>query len=178
MKKRIFYPIWKLEKIEAELAQMERQGWRLSRLLGMNGFEFTKSPPKETQYFLTYSAPRGPYMFDIENEIKSQAKANPVGEDMSSIRSVKAFRITQQIDLQSVKKERDRCLLKIMRYNMLCLLLLTVPWLSIFIMACICDENWFRMLLAGILSAVFLVGAVYYGVAWWMIKHKFRREEK
>ena len=86
MKKRLFCPIWKLEMLEAELAQMERQGWRLCKLFGMHGYEFIESQPKETQYLLTYNNAKGlqlqwQRMHEIEYTIKSQIGGNPVGED-------------------------------------------------------------------------------------------------
>lgn len=180
MKKRIFYPIWKMEEVEAELAQMERQGWRLSKLFGMYGFEFTKSKPKEAQYLLTYSFTKGLpslwlRMLDIEYEVKSQAGANPVAEDMSFARSVNAFRITQSVDLQTVKIQRDQCLRGIVCYNMLLLLFLAALWASVFVISCIRDMPWFGTLFAGTFLLVFIVGATYYFIAWWQIKRRLRR---
>ena len=177
LKKRLFYPIWKLETLEAELAQMERQGWRLCKLFGMHGYEFIESQPKETQYLLTYNNAKGSQlqwqrMHEIEYTIKSQIGGNPVGEDAFSGRT--AFRITQTVDLRDLKRQRNQCLQGFLRYHML--LMLLPASLCAVLMLCMRDASWLEIAFIGVCLIFYFAATVYYFIAWRSIKQKLRRE--
>ncbi len=172
MKKHIFYPIWKLEEVERQLSDMERQGWRLHKLLGLYGFEFVSAQPKETQYFITYFICRGPRMRDLEYDIKSEFNANPISNVFHSMRQIEVFRITQFSDLQEARQWRNQEMCRMMLYNAgMCLLTLLLSlWLFLLVL-----ETWPLAILFGTLLAISVAGVAYYLIAWWIFKRKADR---
>ena len=169
MKKRIFYPIWKLEEVERQLSDMERQGWRLHKLLGLYGFEFVSAQPKEVQYFITYSICRGPRMWDLEHDIKSKFNANPISNVFHPMRQIEIFRITQPSDLQETREQRNRDMCTMMRYNLGVCALYLVLALALLLLVL---QAWPLAILFGALLAVGVAGVTYYLIAWWIFKKR------
>lgn len=169
MRKRIFFPIWDMEKMETKLEEMEQQGWRLDDLFGMHGFEFTSAQPKQTQYILTYQITRGPWMYDLEYEIKSKLNANIIGKEFHVMRQIKVFRITQPCDLQEARQWRNQEMCRMMRFNAGMCLLSLLLLLSLFLLVL---EAWPLVILFGALLAMSVAGLAYYLIAWWIFKRK------
>ena len=59
MRKFIFFPLWKIEKTEHTLAEMEKSGYRLTRVMFSYWFYFQKASPKDIRYFFEYKSFRG-----------------------------------------------------------------------------------------------------------------------
>ena len=103
MKKFFFFPLWKVEKIEKALSNMEQNGWRLDRISFFNCFHFVESPPKKTSYFFTYKLIKENGMADIEHFLKSKLGANPVnGAPTAILHSVYVYRIASDADLEKL----------------------------------------------------------------------------
>lgn len=109
MKKFFFFPLWKIEKIEKELSQLELNGWRLDRLSAFNCFHFVESSPKHTSYFFTYKLLKENGMADIEHFLKSKHGANPVqGAPTASIlHTVYVYRMVSSADLEKPRFYRN-----------------------------------------------------------------------
>ena len=169
MKKHIFYPIWKLEEVERQLSDMERQGWRLHKLLRLYGFEFVSAQPKEAQYFITYSICRGPRMWDLEHDIKSKFNANPISNVFHPMRQIEIFRITQPSDLQDARERRNRDMCTMMRYNLGFYALSLALALALLLPVL---QAWPLAILFGALLAMSVAGVTYYLIAWWIFKKR------
>jgi len=78
MKRFIFFPLWKIEKLEKTLEEMERQGYRTTYVKYSYWFYFKESMSKETSYFLSYTSPRGQSMSSCDYAILSEHKGHPV----------------------------------------------------------------------------------------------------
>ena len=103
MKKFFFFPLWKVEKIEKALSNMEQNGWRLDRISFFNCFHFVESPPKKTSYFFAYKLIKENGMADIEHFLKSKLGANPVnGAPVAILHSVYVYRIASDADLEKL----------------------------------------------------------------------------
>ena len=103
MKKFFFFPLWKVEKIEKALSNMEQNGWRLDKISFFNCFHFVESSPKKTSYFFTYKLIKENGMADIEHFLKSKLGANPVnGAPAAILHSVYVYRIASDADLEKL----------------------------------------------------------------------------
>lgn len=109
MKRFFFFPLWKIEKIEKELSELELNGWRLDRLSAFNCFHFVESSPKHTSYFFTYKLIKENGMADIERFLKSKHGANPVqGSPTASILyTVYVYRMVSSEDLEKPRFYRN-----------------------------------------------------------------------
>lgn len=101
MKKFFFFPLWRVEKIEKELSDLEQKGWHLDRISFFNCFHFVESSPRKASYFFTYRMIKEKGMADTEHFLKSKLGASPVnGSSESLLFSVSVYRIVSDADLQ------------------------------------------------------------------------------
>lgn len=109
MKKFFSYPLWKIEKLEETLSNLEQMGWRLDRVSPVNCFHFVESSAKDTSYFFTYKLIKENGMADIEHYLKSKLSAHPVcGTPAASIlHSVYVYRIVSCEDLEKPRFYRN-----------------------------------------------------------------------
>ena len=121
MKKHFFYPLWKIEKLEEKLSNLERMGWRLDRISPINSFYFVESSAKDSSYFFTYKLIKENGMADIEHYIKSKLRANPVsGNPAASIlHSVYVYRIVPCVNLEKPRFYRNIYLQHLVRQKIL-----------------------------------------------------------
>lgn len=136
MKKFFYCPLWKIEKLEENLSNLEQMGWRLDRVSPINCFHFVKSSAKDSSYFFTYKLIRENGMADIEHYLKSKHRANPVhGTPVASIlHSVYVYRIVSCGDLEKPRFYRNIYLQHLIRqkivlglfFPILCALMLTI----------------------------------------------------
>lgn len=111
MKKRFFTPIWKCEEIETKLEQLENNGWKLNKISGFRKFQFVKSSPKATKYFVTCSFVKESGMIQAEQLLKSQYKATQInGNFIEGLKTTSVYRITKEADLHQRKIYRNRYL--------------------------------------------------------------------
>ncbi len=78
LRRRIFCPQWRYEALEAELARMERDGYRLDYVGFFGAFRFRQTRPREVRYIITYNFDRGSGMLHCEGDLKHQHRADPV----------------------------------------------------------------------------------------------------
>lgn len=121
MTKFFFFPLWKIEKVEEELSNLEGNGWRLDRLSPFNCFHFVKSSAKDTSYFFTYNLIKDIGMADIEHFLKAKHSANPVrGTTSTSIfHTVNVYRIVSNADLEKPRFYRNIYLQHLVRQQLL-----------------------------------------------------------
>ena len=121
MTKFFFFPLWKIEKVEEKLSNLERNGWRLDRLSPFNCFHFVKASAKDASYFFTYNLIKDIGMADIEHYLKSKHNANPVrGTTSTSIfHAVNVYRIVSNADLEKPQFYRNIYLQHLVRQQLL-----------------------------------------------------------
>lgn len=108
MVKRFFSPIWKCEKIESKLEQLENDGWRLNKISGLRKFQFVKSSPQTTRYFFTCSFVKESGMIQTEQLLKRQYKATKIsGNFIEGLKTTSVYRITREADLLQRKVYRN-----------------------------------------------------------------------
>lgn len=93
MNKIIYYPLWKIEKLEKRLRIMELCGWRLSCVKYNVFFVFEKGKPRDAEYIVTYNIARDwhPNMYEYEHQLLSKHSANRIS---SRFTTINLFRIT------------------------------------------------------------------------------------
>ncbi len=120
MKKFFFFPLWKVEKIEAELSELEQQGWRLDKFSPFHCFHFVKSSIKSTSFFFTYKLIKENGMADMEHFLKSKLNASPVhGTTASLFHSVYVYRIPSRPSLEKGRFYRNIYLQHMVRQKIL-----------------------------------------------------------
>lgn len=106
--KRYFSPIWKLDKIEAELERAEAEGWRLDNICGFRKFRFVRSAPLKTKYFFTCSLAKERGMLQTELILKNECKATKIpGNFIEGLKTSSVFRIENEVDLLQRKIYRN-----------------------------------------------------------------------
>lgn len=80
MKRVLFFPLWKVEKLENILHQCEFDGWRLKNVRCSCLFDFSATESKDVDYILTYNMTRDgtPCMYEYERKLLSEYSANKV----------------------------------------------------------------------------------------------------
>lgn len=125
--------MWKVSDIETRLSNMEKEGWRLERIHGLYCFEFTKSTPKEVQYFFNYSLGREHGMMNTEQALKSEGANKVNGDFLSFLVNTSVYRITKKTDLKDRDDFRNSYLHHIYFYKMiLCLFMFCLFLIPLF----------------------------------------------
>lgn len=107
MKKRYYYPIWRLDDLDNELAKMEQIGFRLEKVSHVHTFHFVQSKPKNVQYFTTYTFIREQGMATIEQSLKEKG-ANYIPAKLDNLGVVEIYRTTDDtINLKEKIKYRN-----------------------------------------------------------------------
>ena len=121
MKKHFHFPLWKVDKIEEQLSNLEQNGWRLDRISTFNCFHFVESSPKNTSYFFTYNLIKDYGMTDVEHLLKSKHSANPVrrNPNASILHTIYVYRITACADLEKPRFYRNIYLQHLVRQKLL-----------------------------------------------------------
>lgn len=107
MKKIIYYPLWKIEKLEKKLNDLEVAGWRLKSVQYSLVFNFEKSKSKCANYIITYNLAKDntPSMFEYERILLSKYSANKI---FSKGTGYNFFRITgEKREFESLKNYRN-----------------------------------------------------------------------
>lgn len=158
MKKRYFYPIWKIDKLDNELAKMEQSGLRLDKITAFRTFRFVKSQPKDVRYFTTYTISRERGMANIEQSLKEKG-ANKIGTFSDSIGMAEIYRITNNLDITDKTEFRNIYLQHTMMTKLLICLFLCIVSLAFFILE-MCFNN--SGMLFDILLTLFLVISTFF----------------
>ena len=128
--KRIFFTKLNLAKLEGKLAQVEKEGYRLTRVSGLYRFEFTKSKCKDTRYFCTYDEPRGIRSsdFEITRDLVHSYQAERVRDILSAgMGLTEVYRTVQaDCDLSEISLKRDKYICKVYLRNFFMFLLFFV----------------------------------------------------
>lgn len=128
MKKVIFFPLWRIEKLESYLENMEQQGYRLDNIKYSYCFFFKQSIPIQMQYFLSYKSFRGQSMGCCDYALTSRYGANNIKSKLSFYTM---YRTKEQKDRLSLLYEvrLDYIRVKLLEYaltSMFCALIFIV----------------------------------------------------
>ena len=83
MRKFIYFSLWEIEKLERQLEQMEKKGYRITDIKYSYWFELKKSQAKEMNYFLSYKSFRGPSMINCDYALESEHSAHKINGKLS-----------------------------------------------------------------------------------------------
>ena len=120
MEKHIFTPIWKCDKIEAELKNLRKDGWELKKISGFRKFSFIKSEPKDATYFFTFSITKGATMIQTEDVLTRQYNASEIdGHFLEGFKTTSIYCIDSTADLLERKVYRNRFLSRFLVQNAL-----------------------------------------------------------
>ncbi len=111
MNKFFFYPCWQYEKVEAFLARMEAEGYRLVSVKCGYWFRFKACKPKEVRYFLPHSVLKyygtdNHVMYNCLNAVHGQ-RVHPI-----SALETEVYRITKETADLYIAYTARRSLLK------------------------------------------------------------------
>lgn len=182
----MFFPLWKIEKLENKLNEMEEQGYRLDCIKYSYWFYFKKATPKSTDYILTYNMPRDnqPGMYIYERKLLSEHSASVIKSSKYNV-----FRITGENrdfnDLIGYRSEYfQHVYFQFMLASLLPALILAVPLiLSIHFNGAIVtnDMDAFakgEFVFSMIFEVVLLFFAVYYFYGYIQQKKKVKKWER
>ena len=95
IKKFIFFPIWKIDKLENKLNEMEKQGYRLDYIKYSYWFYFKKTNPQNSNYIITYDMAKDnrPGMYEYRHQLLSEYSANKI---LTKYTKFNIFRVTGQ----------------------------------------------------------------------------------
>ena len=97
MKKFIFFPLWKIEKIEKYLKDMELHGYRLDCIKYSYIFYFKESTPKEMCYFLSYKSFIGTSMGSWDYAMVTNHRANQIRSKMCFFKMYRTKKKSEKI---------------------------------------------------------------------------------
>ncbi len=163
MKKFFWFPLWKVEKAEAWLSEMEREGWRLVKVGAFHRFHFKKSVSKEKSYFFTWSMIKGRGMWDTENYLKGKCNADAIPSSgwCSLLYMEEVFRMTHMEEPEKLYFYRALYLRHLLWQRILMYMLVPVFTALCLLMEIICYgfpyEELHRWLGIGLLSVPCLV---------------------
>ena len=181
MKKFFLFPLWKVDKIEESLSELEQRGWRLDGLSAFNCFRFVESSPKDASYFFTYKLLKENGMADIEHFLKSKYGADPVrGTPAASIlHEVCVYRITTCADLDKPRFYRNIYLQHLVRQKILLGMFLPVLCCLCFVFQLVFSamsvediSKWFFL---GLISLVLLAYCGYQIYGFFRLKQQYKK---
>lgn len=128
-----FYPQWNYKKAEQWLEEMERSGFRLSKVSWCWWFRFVPSQPKEVQYLFTYNYLKETAMLDYEDQLRSSCGANCIPSSGPIYAAV--YRETAGNDLSEIVRFRQHYLKHVFRQKLLLSLLFSVLAAAILVLS-------------------------------------------
>lgn len=185
MKKFMFFPLWKINKLENKLNEMEKQGYRLDYIKYAYWFYFKESKSKNSDYIITYTMPKDNHsgMYEYGYELLSEYSANEI-KSTQTIYNV--YRITgENRDFKDLIAYRDKYFQRVyfqyMIISLFFLLISIVPMILslIFDGAIITDDvNSFALdefVFLMIMGVVSLLFAIYYFYGYIQQKKKVKK---
>ena len=176
MKKFIPFPLWKIEKIEKYLEEMEQDGYRLEKIKYSHFFYFKKSESKQMRYFISLKSFRGISMGSYDYSLLSTHNANPVESKMCSYTMYRTRDSEEDLWLlYAARLEHIR--IKLLG-SALAMLLLTAILLAVAFSAIITQSSYTVLLALSpiILACAFLAG--YYSCGYLKQKRKCKDYER
>ena len=159
MRKFIFFPLWKIEKTESILEEMEKSGYRLTRVVFSYWFYFQKAIPKDNKYFFAYKAFRGK-IIPFDYFLLSNHNANIV-KNVYSYYSVYRTKATKE-ELKLLYDVRLEYIKEVLLENFLVWLFLFVLLLCILLKQILSNQINVLFFLCAFLVVVSLFGVIYY----------------
>ena len=102
-------PYWQTEAVDEWLAAQEAAGWRLEGGAFFHRFVFRAAEPKASNWFLTFSEPRGQGMYAEGSWLKRHCNADEINVgtfDLGPIGWADAYRVLTPIDKNSLRELR------------------------------------------------------------------------
>ncbi len=177
MKKFIFFPLWKIDKLENKLNEMEKRGYRLDYIKYAYWFYFKESKPKDSDYIITYTMynDNHPGMYECGHQLLSEYSANEIQTIQTKYN---VYRITgENRDFKNLIAYRDKYFQCVYFKNMLGVLLLLLIVLIPIIIGIIFNGITISdgMILILIEEIVLLMLAIYYFYGYIKQKKKVKK---
>lgn len=177
MKKRFWAPIWKCDKIEAALEQLEKDGWRLESISGFRKFTFLKADSGFSSYFITCSLAKEHGMAFTECLLEKQFKATKIkGSFIEGLKTISVFRIAHDADLTQRKVYRNRyfCHL-VLQYFLISLFFSILPAIGIAVSYVWGKRPDFDIIhiIYTFISSVGILSALYYLSGWIYLQKQY-----
>lgn len=176
MRKFIYFSLFKIEHLEHQLEQMEKEGYRLTNVNYSYWFEFKKSQTKEMNYFVSYKSFRGPSMVNCDYALESEHNAHKIDGKLCyyTVYRVKGDKNKLSL-LYDVRMDYIKRILLEKMITALCLVLIFL----FFLFATIVTSNELiprLFLLSFVLTSVFF--AIYYFYAYYQQRKKCKERER
>ncbi len=107
MKKFIFNPLWKTDKTEEKLSQLERNGYRLINVKFNYWFYFKKSEKRNVSYFCSFSDGRGLTMTNWESSICSNYSAQKIDTKFTSLNYYRVTKDNSKDELLFLRETKE-----------------------------------------------------------------------
>lgn len=109
MNKRFIFPIWKAEKIEKELSEIENDGYRLESVSKFGNFHFKPCAPRKSDYVFTLFYGKGEISMISTEQFLKENGGNEIKYKNSflNLTNKSVFRVTKDIDLTEIRNNRD-----------------------------------------------------------------------
>lgn len=124
MIKRFFVPIWKIDKVENELAILESNGFRLNRISGLCRYEFVPCSPKNASYYFTINLVKENLMMNAKQSILQNNGNKINGSLYFGLCSTDVYRFTKGYDITQYNESRRASIFSVLKTRL---------WLNAFI---------------------------------------------
>lgn len=177
MTRRFFSPVWKCEEMEAELEQLEKDGWRLDKISGFRKFSFIRSQNKTIKYFFACSFVKESGMILTEQSLKSKFNATKIsGNFIELLKTTSVYRITKTEDLLQKQVYRNIYLRHLVaQYIFIGLLFTTIAAVGI-TLSCVVNNNQLldiRHLFLAIVGFSGLIVAIRNLFGWFYLRRQY-----
>lgn len=170
-----FYPQWNYERIELWLAEMERQGYRLDKVICYWWFSFVKAKPKNVRYIFTYNFIKESAMLECEYELRSRYHADLIKSP--GIFYVSIYRETHGANLTEIVTFRQTYLKHVFSQKMLIGLILSGPAMITTVYSWLTGTLTLFHFATLLPSLLFILYTIWYAIGLWRLKTE-RRDER
>lgn len=150
----MFYPLWKVDKLEEELHKFELNGWRLNSILLSCVFKFVKSKQKDSDYIITYNMAKDfvPDMFEYEQMLLADYSANKIKKKSTGFN---AFRVTgNNRDSDELKNYRNNYIKHVLFQYMLISAVFLLLGILILLAAILQQEHGITIILSSAYTSI------------------------
>ena len=163
MKRFCFCPLWKIERTEQWLKQMEAEGNRLEKVTFMGMlYHFKSAKPRLADYIFVYTSLKEKDMSLVADGLKSTHSANEISTNASIL---SLYRVTNPCDLTFEKETR----FIYFRTRLLAMLLLSLS-MGAYVTLLAFALKWFGVMYGGIAISLLFVAYYLYGFIYTVIR--------
>ncbi len=151
MTKFIFAPLWRTDKTEETLINIEKNGYRLINVKFNHWFEFKECKPKKTNYICTFTDSRGMSMDNWDNSLLTQYNAEKIS---SKYTMLNYYRVPNpKHDLSFLKETKE----DFMKNKTIEISFIFAFYFAIMLFLFILEKSLSVKILFGILSLILLI---------------------